>query len=158
MKLIFLDFDGVLNTHTFLSKQKNHQPDNIVFPDLASQLDPKRIELVNSLVSNTGAQVIISSSWRTEYSVDEMNSVFISLGATFNISGATPRIYGNQNLDERGNEIQAYMDALKEKPEKFVILDDETDMGHLFPFLVKTSFFLDGLTEYHIEKAKEMLL
>lgn len=156
MKLIFLDFDGVLNDHAFLTQRRNHPAEGVVFPELAGELDPVRISLINLLIEETGANIVISSSWRTNHSLEEMNSAFEMLGGTFKAIGVTPRIPGNQNRDERGNEIHTFIDTMKVKPESFIILDDETDMGELFPFLIKTSFF-GGFTESHLQEAIKRL-
>jgi hypothetical protein len=55
----------------------------------------------------------------------------------------------------RGAEIQQWMDE-NWTPERFVILDDNADMDHLLPHLVRTSSIV-GLTDANATKAVEML-
>ena len=60
---------------------------------------------------------------------------------------------------KRGKEIKLY---LQKHPniDNFVILDDEIFKdydNYLLKHLVKTSFYIDGLTEEHIEQAKIIL-
>src|SRR5258707_9628164 len=59
MKIIFLDMDGVLNCYD--------TTDRIVFPPWNQTflgLDNDKVQLLSKLVQETGAKVIISSSWR----------------------------------------------------------------------------------------------
>lgn len=53
----------------------------------------------------------------------------------------TPRLYG-----KRGEEIQNWINSFDQVIEKFVILDDDSDMEHLLPYLIKTSYEF-GLTD-----------
>jgi hypothetical protein len=55
----------------------------------------------------------------------------------------------------RGNEIQAWLDAVP-VVKTFAILDDDSDMGHLLPFLVRTSG-QTGLQPEHVEQAIKLL-
>jgi histidinol phosphatase-like enzyme len=55
MKIIFLDFDGVLNSQEFL---KSHQGGFGM-----TQVDPRAAARLEKLVKATSAQIVISSSW-----------------------------------------------------------------------------------------------
>lgn len=62
-KLIFLDFDGVLNSSEFSAHQyRNDEPtqDSMGF----NLFDPQAIECMNRIVDVTGAKIIVTSSWR----------------------------------------------------------------------------------------------
>jgi hypothetical protein len=52
--------------------------------------------------------------------------------------------------------LKACEDRGRHEIEKFVILDDETDMCEFLPHLVKTSMD-GGLTDAHVDLALEML-
>lgn len=62
-KYIFLDIDGVLNSdrwnHEFITKYKYSN-----IPGIEREIDPSAIKLINNLVTKTGAEIIMSSSWR----------------------------------------------------------------------------------------------
>ena len=45
-KIIFLDFDGVIST-----------------PECRWNLDPKKVALVEELIKETDAKIVVSSSW-----------------------------------------------------------------------------------------------
>ncbi len=61
-KYILLDFDGVItsNRHTLACRQK-HRPPNIFGLDW---FDPACLEALRAVVDETGADIVISSSWR----------------------------------------------------------------------------------------------
>ena len=66
MKVIFLDFDGVINSHEWYQTRM----DRVDMEEIRAQypfyeLDPELIENLNFIISETGAKVVISSSWRT---------------------------------------------------------------------------------------------
>jgi hypothetical protein len=167
MKIIFLDFDGVLNSHQYLRSPdfKNAVKDmtdaELYLTKYEYMLDPEAIKLVNDLVTRSGAEVIASTSHRVRYSLDEMSDMLKNRGATFQIAAKTPRGMPkkfSQTVD-RGDEIQEYLSLLEEAGEKvegFVILDDMFNMLHLTKHLVRTSQ-LTGLTPEDIERAVKIL-
>jgi len=64
MKIIFLDIDGVLNHQLWFKNQKNKK---VIDTDLEynrSMIDETRVDLLNDLIKETKAKVVISSSWR----------------------------------------------------------------------------------------------
>lgn len=54
MKVLFLDVDGVITHQHFKDKER-------------ADLDPEKIKLVARIVKDTGAFVVLSSSWRLGY-------------------------------------------------------------------------------------------
>jgi hypothetical protein len=88
-----------------------------------------------------------------------MRTIFNFWGVNEMVFGMTPdltRKDGETYIPvPRGLEIQEWLDAHPEV-ERFVILDDECDMAHLEPFMVKTKFDC-GLTEQDAEKAIAIL-
>lgn len=62
-KYIFLDIDGVLNSdywdHEFITKYKYSN-----IPGIEQEIDPGAIKLINNLATKTGAEIVMSSSWR----------------------------------------------------------------------------------------------
>lgn len=164
MKYIFLDFDGVLNsTHFMRSEYFTKSVEGLSDAELyllqyGYMLDPEPIKLVNDLVEKTGAQVIASTSHRTRYSLEELNEMLAKRGATFQISGKTPRLLPKKFsvCVDRGDEIQAFLDGLSEQPESFVILDDYNNMVHLTKYLVLTRDRY-GLTKEDAAEALKIL-
>lgn len=113
MKLIFLDVDGVLNMHG----------SGGLFT-----LNKKRLRLLEKIVKETGAEVVVSSTWRNY--PDHMKKLMRCLNYRgIKVSGITKRL-GLASDGERyyrGHEIQDYLDNHPEI-ENYVILDDDSDM------------------------------
>lgn len=167
MKIIFLDVDGVLNSIAWMRVMPRGEvtqaerdavspfaaePGPEEPPDRharnARWFDPRAVACLNRLVAESGADVVISSTWRIGHSLAEIDTALRFRGFQGRVIGATPFLQG----EPRGLEIQAWMDAQPEPPEAFVILDDSSDMEHLLPKLVRTQGSV-GLTEVDVDFA-----
>lgn len=126
IKIIFLDFDGVLNGGEYLGTIS----DWLNF----DAIDKDKIQLVNHIIKETGAKVVISSSWRLGWELDEIISNLEQRGFKGEIIGSTPSL-----ASRRGHEIQAWIDSFGKEIKSFVILDDDSDMEHLHKFLIQTN-------------------
>ena len=124
MKVIFLDFDGVINIPTAKFEDKHlmitcsHGRDDKLN-------DPIGIGLLNALCLATKAEIVVSSSWRTA-GIGRMRELLYNSGLdkSVKIQGCTP--YGLSHSTARGKEVQAY---LRDRPqiEDYIILDDDSD-------------------------------
>ncbi len=152
MKLIFLDFDGVINNMRTYSQGPWHN---------RIPVDPNCMNVLNKIIEKTGAKVVISSSWRIFAKFDPTllqqmldregfkGEVIATTGQSFQL--AQPRKWkGRDQLwSQRGDEIKAWLDAQPEKHE-FVVLDDDSDMEPVKDRFVQTSC-QEGLQEKHLE-------
>ncbi len=156
MKAIFLDIDGVIATPTSvrLNYLLGRNPTNQWYDFVA-------LSYLRRLVSETGAIVVLTSTWREDLqhpnplSKAIMDNLFAQLeevGAP--VSDVTPKLEGA----DRSAEIGAWLD---EHPcEAYVIIDDlarfddrpEVCNGHLV--LIEQS---DGIGYQHFYRALEML-
>lgn len=158
MKLIFLDIDGVLNSSTyFFSKEYLDETAKMSDAELMllahpSHLDPVALKLVSHIVNESGAQVVLSSSWRMKYSTEEWTEMMQKRGATFKITDRTPKLSGTT----RGTEIMDFINSMRSRPDSIVILDDHNDMGNLSKYLVLTNAKF-GITMADAEKALQIL-
>jgi len=89
-KIIFLDFDGVLNSREYLSKVK-HLSVYDRYQSHLQEIDPVRLSLLNKLVAETKAEVVFHTSWGNFFSLEELNSLLRERGATFQGIDKTPR-------------------------------------------------------------------
>lgn len=150
MKVLFLDIDGVLVNRESLMKASG----------IHAKAHPACVAALNEIVSKTGANVVVSSTWR-HFGLLKMKDFLSDWGVKAKVLDCTPdltrkrgAIYSNVC---RGDEIQAWLDGYDRYPvESFVILDDDSDMNHLLPRLVKTEFER-GLTMEDAARAIEML-
>lgn len=140
MKIIFLDVDGVLNDNDY-SKNK---------------VDETKVRLLKEIVDKTGAKIVLSSDWR--YWWDNQDEDFILLIRTL-------RKFGMEFLSKtpitlhgyRGAEIYQWLNEWAgESIEKFVILDDNSDMKPYMDRLVQTSHN-QGLTRKDVKVSIKLL-
>ena len=174
MKVLFLDIDGVLNCHE--SFHDRHEAGEL-FTD---QPDPDRVLLLEQICRKTGCKVVISSVWRSRASTIMWRYFFLALaGVDIPVIGKTPE---DHKAGKRGTQIERWIlenDAIARHHRRegnfsetkedgaavwgfttevsnICILDDDSDMEVLSPWLVQTSFD-DGLQERHVKKAIKML-
>lgn len=139
MKIIFLDIDGVLNSQLFYKgerkriKKRNKEQDRFDYHQ--NQIDETSISFLNGLIAETGAKVVISSTWRMGNTIDYLRELFKSKGFTGEIIDFTPIL--NYEGALRGNEIYAWINKNSEmlcgSPsgsdfKDYVIFDDDSDM------------------------------
>ena len=149
MKIIFLDYDGVVNTLWF--QDVNGEPD-FNFPKHDRVNNTQAIAWLNKLCRETEARIVVTSTWRMD---DNYKECLYNAGLNKNIE-----ILGKtDNLGtRRGIEIQKWLDDNKSlNIESFVILDDDKDMEHLVNHLVSTNTFI-GISYIDYEKAKQILM
>jgi hypothetical protein len=163
MKYIFLDIDGVFNSadygrsEEYLMETAGMSDAEVMLIAHHTHLDHKAIQIFNDLVKRSGAEVVLSSTWRAKYSPEEMTKMLKDRGAEFEIKEATPVLFGKLSARiPRGKEIAHFLKMLEKQPEAFVIIDDHDDMLHLKPNLVQTSM-KTGLTKEDVEKALKIL-
>lgn len=158
MKVIFLDIDGVLNsTKSIRRNNKKYILFNAMMNSLKRRYndnpDRKAIRYLNKIICETGAEVVLSSTWRLDASYHMIGRFLNCFGFAGNMIDSTPHIRSQLNIT-RGMEISIWLNEYQEKVGKpiplrhkkfyepitnFVILDDDSDMGEsLMPFLVKT--------------------
>lgn len=144
MKVIFLDIDGVLNNASHLTKLiellGKKQYFSIINQMHEIPFDYRSCKLLKELIKETGAEIILSSTWR----MNDNGINTIEKYAEIPIKDITPVLEAM-----RGEEIKQY---LKNHPEitQYVILDDDTDMlkeqiGHFVKVNNEVGF---TITEY----------
>lgn len=148
-KVIFLDIDGVLNSISY----------DRVRGDDDGNIDVTRLPLVKHIIDETGAKVVLSTSWRKHWDPDEekRDAIGMELHKVFSDGGIelldkTP-VYG-----ERHDEIVSWLTAHPEI-ERFVIIDDAfSGWEELSPNLVRTNHRIGrGLEMRHVEEAVRIL-
>lgn len=97
-RLIFLDVDGVLNRRCSWWRNSIRRP-------RGSHIDPECVRVLNDLIERSGAEIVLSSSWRLGKSRMECVSMLRKFGVRGRLAGMTPRLHHLQ----RGDEIAAYL-------------------------------------------------
>lgn len=164
VNLIFLDIDGVLNSARWM----NERPTAIKMRgyrkawerDAEDGMDPAAVGRLNGLLESTDAKIVISSSWRKMHSLPELDRMLRYRGLKKQvIVGATPCLkHTSPGLVERGYEIDAWLNWVNHRAwvRKFVVFDDDSDMGPVLDRLVQTDW-QTGLTEADCQAALELL-
>lgn len=180
--MIFLDIDGVLNSEAFLRKlddqhrQLGHNEPSRPKHEtkcecyrLENQIDREAIARLSRLVAETEAKIVISSSWRKILDPPELRRVLASHGLIAEIIGETPDAwdeivrfdmkmeYGDDG-DRlfRGHEIDYWLRYTGKDVDRFVILDDGSDMAMHKNRHVQTDPS-EGMLDDHIELAIRMM-
>lgn len=149
MKLLFLDVDGVLSSFGLHGLSSTH------------------LDLFAQVVHKTGAEVVLSSTWRLPYGREQRMRLQQELyKRDIELFGMTP-VLEHPIVPGvlykgflRGDEIQAYLTAASRRNNitSFAILDDDPndEMGALKPHLVKCDGHA-GLTEKEVAQLITML-
>ena len=149
MKVIFLDFDGVVNSVKYLALCGDH---GVV-------LDPAKMVLLRQIVDATDGKIVLSTSWREYWDKDpalctetgrQINERFGEYG--LQIYDRTPRL-----RLRREAEIGCWL-GQHPQVQSFVVLDDMLlSADFLQGHYIKTSNYFDGLEEADVQQAIRIL-
>ena len=134
-KIIFLDFDGVLNTEHYqrlLSYQGKAWKD-----EYGALFDPEAVLQLRRIVEATNADIVIESSWKF-YGLEAMQEMWKERNLPGKILDITPSSVSDSwlmtaNLDDidpalghcKGMEIASWLSDNASKEARYVIIDDE---------------------------------
>lgn len=104
MKVIFVDVDGVLNSDDFIDSVKGKQ-----------DIDIKTVLLLKRAIEETGAKIVMDTSFRYTQSFLKVQEMLLQNGIMFD---KTPFID-----NERGKEIKQYLSEHR-NIEDYILLDD----------------------------------
>ena len=146
MKVIFFDIDGVLN-----------------YCGTAS-IDNECLSELKRVVAETGANTVMSSSWKEAFTKYDLYSdrdrgmvTRLIKDPELNCLGWTPDI----DEENRENEIEAWLEDYDESEiESFVIIDDlDYDFDEKFPghFVKTAGYWGKGFTSEHAARAIRIL-
>lgn len=150
--IIFLDFDGVVETIYWEKNIDGTWSLNVHKTGRRELNNKQAIGWLNELYKKVPYDIVVSSTWRINTPVEELQNLLINSGFNpeIQVIGKTPILY-----QQRGLEIQEWIDIHKFKG-KFIIIDDDSDMCHLLPLLVRCDCQL-GFTIYDYQKALRLL-
>jgi hypothetical protein len=133
MKIIFLDIDGVLSLNSDYGKANDNKWGSYRF-------DQKAVAVLNFILQQTNAEIVLSSDWRTHYTLQEMREIFAHNFVLRGPIGFTTRSknYNGDNLENgRAEEIKAWIELHAWKDDtKWVVVDDLNMSDQLYPNFV----------------------
>jgi hypothetical protein len=140
-RIIFLDFDGVLNSEQSVQQLGTRY-----------RFAKSNVAALNEILHKTGARLVITSSWREGLMLSEIVGYLERDGV---LAG---RVVGKTSFLEkaRGLEIDAWLSAVPYVVSSFVILDDRDDMAMHRERLVQIDPRI-GLTTSQAQRAIELL-
>lgn len=155
--VVVLDIDGVLNTERNCKKQRG----------ASRPFDPEAVCALNKILAETGAKIVVSSTWRYNRSIVELDQLLVHEGMPGGlVIGATPKFLDEEDTITswrngekitlfrgvpRHKEIRAWLDQHPEV-DAWVVIDDDTDAE---PEILCDSF--QGLTMEAADLAIEHL-
>ncbi|WP_148716474.1 HAD domain-containing protein [Chitinolyticbacter meiyuanensis] len=113
MKVLFLDFDGVLNSIKTATAFGGYP----LSLDQVGMFDQTALQLIRNL-RGAGVSIVLSTTWRL---FCEQRDIERAMG--FELAGETPR----SESGRRGEEIKAWLDANPDVTD-YAIVDDDSDM------------------------------
>lgn len=109
MNVIFTDIDGVLNPHWKTKWSKT------------------AIEQYNKICRDFDLTPVITSTWRTNHTIEELQEIFTKQGIERPIYDYTPHI----DQADRGLEIKEWLG--KNKVDKYLVIDDK--ISNIAPYI-----------------------
>ncbi|WP_196137641.1 HAD domain-containing protein [Aliikangiella sp. G2MR2-5] len=168
--LVFLDIDGVLNSigwkmarHYYHIEEHSHSrelndqyryseypissahgvSEVMDYGHLLSELDLTAIAIFETLIQDTQARVIISSSWRLLHrGIEWLQTLLYQRGSRIlpdAIIGKTPVVRKRENFNQRGNEVEAYLESNPEWRHNYICVDDCSYHYHPYQRVVETN-------------------
>lgn len=153
-KIIFLDVDGVMKSAA--STIRNGEDFKVI-------LHPEHVEALNFILKKTDARIVLSSTYRMMWSVEETKAIFHEHGIDYKyVISHTPISHG-----QRGQQIKDWLDRYPQIArdkykvnlvvDRYVVIDDDSDMwGIDMRNFVQTSKNY-GLTHLEAQKAVNIL-
>lgn len=163
-KIIFLDIDGVLNSLEYFDQLKNTNQSKKI--GKYQELDVKKVRLLAEIIANTGAEIVLSSTWRDigQKEGKRCHPMYQYLTDTLDDFGLKIIDHTPYFDYDRPREIKEWLNKQKDKDIRFVSLDDDFspeayEKYGIGEHLVRTTFYgVDGgLQKIHVKKAIDIL-
>lgn len=166
-KVVFLDFDGVLNTEYNQNMLRYHGK---AWRDVHGALfDSEAVAQLKRIVDETGAEIVIESSWKY-LGLEAMQQMWAERnmpGVVIDITSSSPSDNWllSANLDDmdpancnwKGAEIASWIADNLNAEARFVIIDDEyVILDSQYAHFVQTNPY-NGITPELADKAIEIL-
>ncbi len=148
--VIFLDFDGVLNTEQYQARLAvEGKPNKDAWGPL---FDPRAVENLRRILDATDAAIVISSSWRWVHHLSSLRMMWEVRELPGDIIDTIPC---GATYISRGEEIECWLD--KHGRPDYVIIDDIDDFYQAqHDHYIETNPIV-GITEANAQKVIEIL-
>lgn len=151
-RIIFLDFDGVLNSlDNYRRLREVGEPTG---DEYGSAFDGNCVTALRKIVETTGAGIVLTSSWRYFLDMDGMTRMWNDRRLPGKLIGRTPTdlVIDPEEQCKRGVEIGEWLSRRKAVTD-YVIIDDDSDfLPDQLPHLIRTDPKV-GLTDEDANRA-----
>ena len=143
--LVYLDIDGVM-----VPANSWRRPE--ILEDGFPEFSPMATKALNRIISNLSADIVLTTSHKSKYSLNQWKNIFKRRNINFNRISKLPE---NKNHLNRKDELLKWF-INRRKLDDFIIIDDDKSLNAL-PYslkerLIQTSGGI-GLTDYLADKA-----
>lgn len=149
-KIIFLDFDGVLNTEHYqglLQYQGKPWQD-----EYGAFFDPNAVKQLKRIIDATDADIVVESSWKY-LGLDAMKELWKVRNLPGTIIDITPSLLGKN----KGVEIASWLTEQANQNIRYAIIDDEyVILDSQLPHFILTNPY-EGITEEQANRAISIL-
>lgn len=148
--IIFLDFDGVLNTEQYQARLAvDGKPNKDAWGPL---FDPRAVDNLRKIIDATGAEIVISSSWRYIHRLGGLRIMWETRELPGEITDILPC---GASYFSRGEEIECWLNQHGQP--NYVIIDNLNDFHQSqYDRYVETNPIV-GITETDAERAIKIL-
>lgn len=162
-KILFLDIDGVLNTKWWYTQMDRNTPRD----KYGYAFDPNAVANLKRIIDETGADIVISSSWKS-FGLTELIDMWQERNLPGLIIGITPNSVSdemllNADIDSielfqiRGEEIKQWLTKYGKQVSNYAIIDDMDNMLSEQQFRFVHTNPEVGITEEDAQKTIEIL-
>ena len=151
-KVLFLDFDGVLNNTTLWFEHAAKQIDQ---RDPSNNLSSTIVERLNRVIESTDCHIVVSSAWRWDYTLDQLRGFLSKKGFKY------PKrvIDVTNNISPQNREVEVSEWLLRHPHVKtYAVIDD---IEFLFNEIHGNQFVhtenRHGMTEENVNEIIEIL-
>ena len=141
MKIIFLDFDGVIDTEYY--SHILYEAGKPIADEHGLLFDPECVKNLKYIIDNTRADIVISSTWKDNMTYNEILDMWKDRNLPGFVTDVTPTVSRH-----RGNEIDAWLEECRDTC-RYVIIDD-LDSSNFNPHQLEHLFIVNpycGLDE-----------
>ena len=148
-KIIFLDFDGVLNTEHY--QNLLYHEGKALQDEYGSYFDPEAVKQLKRIIDTTQADIVVESSWKY-LGLEAMQEMWEEREMPGRVIDITPTVGYN-----KGMEIASWLSEHTIEGTKYVIIDDEyVILDSQQPHFILTNPY-DGITEELADRAISIL-
>ena len=138
MKIVFLDFDGVLNTASY--QQQLRERGLSTNDAFGPRFDPNAVSVLGKILESVPeARVVVSSTWKDIHGLSGLRRMWRLRGLPGTVDAITPTLFHEDlllaDLDNtgafalmegacKGKEIAAWLTENKARSAQYVIIDD----------------------------------